>query len=281
MPSPLPPVPRIKIVDVGAMAIEGESEAYAKLVAALPCDVIGFEPQANECAKLRALNRAGHTYLPYVIGDGSRQVFHTCNYPPTSSLFEPNTALLDQFQNLENLTQVVQRTAVGTVRLDEIPECDGTDFLKLDVQGAELLILAGAEETLKNAVVLQTEVEFVSLYIGQPLFADVDRFLRAHGFVFHLFCGLGGRTFKPLVHNHDVNAPLSQMLWAEAVYVRDFMRFDELTPGQLLKLAAILHTNYQSIDLAARALKAYDEKERTDFLSKYFEGVVSKGPPSG
>jgi FkbM family methyltransferase len=275
----LPPIPVIRIVDVGAMHLGEGHEAYAKLKSALHCEVVGFEPVPAECAKLQALNRPGHTYLPYCVGDGSRQVFRECNFGATSSLFEPNTELLDLIQNLENVTRVVRRHDVETVRLDDIPPCQGTDFLKVDVQGAELMVLQGAERTLQQAVVVHTEVEFAPLYRGQPLFADIDLFLRSRGFVLHRFANISGRAFKPLIRDNNVNAPMTQALWGDAVYVRDFMRFGELSSSQLLKLAAILHANYFSIDLAALALKHYDQKEGTGLAASYLDAAVARVPP--
>src|SRR5262249_49269140 len=150
-----------------------------------------------------------------------------CNFSMTSSLFEPNTALLAKFQNLEEAVRVVERWPVETKRLDDIPEVRETDFLKVDVQGAELLVFRGGERMLNDVLVVQTEVEFVPLYKDQPLFADVDTFLRGRGFQFHRMSWTG-RTFKPLILNNDANAAMSQMLWGDAIYVRDFMAFDQL-----------------------------------------------------
>jgi hypothetical protein len=90
----------LTIVDVGAMSLGEGREAYAKLIAAMPCLVIGFELQPAECAKLNARNRPGHTYLPVFVGDGARRTFYECNFGATSSLFEPNTALLQRFQTV-------------------------------------------------------------------------------------------------------------------------------------------------------------------------------------
>jgi hypothetical protein len=82
-------------------------------------------------------------------------------------------------------------------------------------------------------------------YKDTPLFGEIDIHLRSKGFTLHRL-SQAGRTFKPLIFRNDVNATLSQILWGDAVYVRDFMQFDRLAGAGLLKLATILHENYRS-----------------------------------
>ena len=72
---------------------------------------------------------------------------------------------------------------VDQVRLDGILDQD-IDVLKLDLQGYELDALKGCEKLLPRIKAITTEVEFVPLYEGQPLFADIDIYLRARGFRF-------------------------------------------------------------------------------------------------
>jgi FkbM family methyltransferase len=266
----LPGLPRLKIVDVGAMSLGEGTDPYSPLTMATPCDVYGFEPVAKEFEKLKASAKPGHHYLPYFVGDGSARTFYECNFTMTSSLFEPNTSLLAKFQNLEELARVQKTYPVQTTRLDDIPELKGTDFIKADVQGAELMVFEGAPRLLDDALVVHAEVEFVQLYKDQPLFADVDAHLRSKGFVLHLL-GKAGRTFKPLIFMNDVNAGLSQILWGDAVYVRDFMLFDGLSGQALLKIAAILHATYRSVDLVAVALEAYDRQHGTELQSAYMK----------
>ena len=86
----LPDPPRIKIVDVGAMSYGDDSDPYARLVKAVPCEVIGFEPVLAECESLNRRARPGWRYLPHAVGDGTEQVFHQGKFPMTSSLLEPN-----------------------------------------------------------------------------------------------------------------------------------------------------------------------------------------------
>lgn len=265
----LPDLLPVKIVDVGAMSLGEDNDPYARLTEAIRCEIVGFEPVEEECEKLNRNARPGCCYLPYVIGDGSVQMFHECNFPMTSSLLEPNTALLAKFEDLEELVRVVATRTVTTRRLDDIPEARGADYLKLDVQGGELMVLRGARELLKGVLVVHTEVEFVPLYKNQPLFADLDAFLRGQGFALHRIPGFAGRPFKLFSAPHKLDGTVSQLLWCDAVYVRDFMTFDRLSLGQLLKLSAILHQNYGSYDLAALALEAHDRKTGADLAVRY------------
>jgi len=209
-----------------------------------------------------------------MIGDGSARVFYECNAPFTSSLFEPDLAMAENFEYLAECFQVVRTHEVRTKRLDDIPEMADVDFLKVDVQGAEILVFQGALECLKAALVVDVEVDFIPLYKNQPLFADVDAFLRSRGFMLHQLQHYG-LTFKPKFVQHDGAATSQQTSWGDAVYVRDFPAFDGLEPPALLKLAAILHENYRSCGLAARALGAYDRKTRTDLQSAYARLMAS------
>jgi FkbM family methyltransferase len=265
--SVLPYLPRLKIVDIGASESE-QPPAYMGLLRAFSCELVGFEPDAAEYEKLNRHSRPGHQYLPYAIGDGSRRTLYQCSSAYCSSLFEPDEVVANKFHTLGPLMHVTGRSEVDTHRLDDIAETAGADFLKIDVQGAELLVLEGAAKRLNDILIVHTEVEFLPLYKGQPLFPDIDACLRRHGFLFHTLVPFG-RTFRPLIINNNDEAWMRQMIWADAVYVRDFTKFAGLAPEALLKIAAILHENYQSFDLAALALDAYDKQTGSGLQAKY------------
>ena len=172
--------------------------------------------------------------------------------------------------------RVTRTDPVQTKRLDDIPEMKGTDLLKVDVQGAEVLVFDGAAETLKDVLVIELEVCFAPLYRHQCLFSDIDIVLRSRGFAFHRLNGVAGRAFKPLIVNNDVNATMSQWLWADAIYIRDFMTFDQLPPPALLKLAVIMHENYGSFDLVASALEAHDRQTGSGLQPAYIQRLVAQ-----
>ena len=61
-----------------------------------------------------------------------------------TSLYEANRELLDRFHNLDHMFDVVERVPVTTKRMHDLKEITDTDFLKVDVQDAELDVLCGA-----------------------------------------------------------------------------------------------------------------------------------------
>ena len=83
----------------------------------------------------------------------SSGVFRLNSAPMTSSLFEPNAALLERFNGIAELCRVVSREDVTTSTLDSLRgEIGPVDWLKIDVQGGELAVIEGATEILKAVV---------------------------------------------------------------------------------------------------------------------------------
>lgn len=270
------PPPRLTIVDVGAASMGQGTDPHARLSHQPNVSIIGFEPNQAACAKRNAEARPNQRYLPYFIGDGAPHRFYQCANPLTSSLYEPNHALLDKFQNMD--LPVTGVSDVQTVRLDDIAEIDDCDFLKLDIQGAELDAINGGQSLLRNVMVVHAEVEFIPMYKGQPLFGDIDRRLRELGFLLHKFDKIFSRQMKPLIVNNDPYSPFSQIIFAEAaIYVRNFMEFDTLPVNKLINLARILHSVYGSYDLCAVALESIDNMTGTKLRDRYLGRLTRRG----
>jgi FkbM family methyltransferase len=146
---------------------------------------VGFDADERECERMNAQGD-GVLYLPYALGsaDGATATLRITDSPGSSSLLEPNRAVLDQFIYGSKIT-VKATVPVTLTTLDTACERHDIqpDVIKMDIQGAELDVLKGATRAMENALLVESEVEFQPLYIGQPLFRDIDAFMADKGWV--------------------------------------------------------------------------------------------------
>lgn len=82
----------------------------------------------------------------------------------------------------ENTEVPMVTRKVPVLTLDEIVRGKPVDFIKIDVQGAELDVLSGATETLKNVDFLLLECSLVEYNQGAPLASEVIHYLNSRGF---------------------------------------------------------------------------------------------------
>lgn len=262
----------VHIVDVGANPIDG-LPPYTSLLRSGAATVLGFEPNPAALAQLHAVKGAQETYLPHAIGDGQEHTLYVCAAPGMTSLLRPNPEILKYFHGFAEWGRVIEQVTIPTVRLDDIPEARGADLLKIDIQGGELMALRHAEALLQDLLVIQIEVEFLPLYFDQPLFSEIEQYLRARGFMFHRFFPTCSRTIVPVVINNDIYQGLSQLVWADAVFVRDFTRLEAYSNTQLLAASAVLHECYGSFDLVAHLLAEYDRRTCSALGTFYLAGA--------
>lgn len=266
---------RVKITDIGANPVDGDPP-YHWLRLGGNADIVGFEPNPEALEELNGKKGPFETYLPYAIGDGKRHTLYNCFAPGLTSLLKPNPAFTKLFHGFPYWSHIMSTQEVDTLRLDDIPETIGTDLVKIDVQGAELMVFENATARLADALVVHTEVEFLPFYENQPLFGDVEQFLRKQGFVFHRFYPVVSRMIQPMLLGGDIFAGLSQLTWADAIFVRDFSKLDLLETRQLLAMAAIVHDCYHSYDLTLHILIEYDRRTGSTYGSTYMQNLTAQ-----
>ncbi len=95
-----------------------------------------------------------------------------------SSLFIANPAFPHEkyYQNKITVESITLERWAEEVGVRDI------DILWIDLQGAELKAFQGMGPLLSRTKIIFTEVEFKEMYLGQPLFSEVDRYLTANGF---------------------------------------------------------------------------------------------------
>jgi FkbM family methyltransferase len=243
----------LQLVDVGARG--GVDKRWQPFYSFL--DVLGFEPDCAECERLNEAARRfpyRSRFLPYALGREEDEVtFNVCRWPVASSVYEPNPDVLEDFPHAAGLLTVKERRTLATVPLDDVcaremlaPEC-----LKVDVEGAELDVLRGAETALERSLVLDVEVEFDALFRGQPLFADVDMHVRERGWRLLGLRRVSWRRTTPL--SPAGTGYGGQVISADALYFNDRAIRGGLAVGQMLKLAVILSA-YRQHDFALALL---------------------------
>ena len=264
------------MVEIGAAPPGAEQEPFYALLDVFPSSrIAAVELDPDLCDTLNDAAAVGLRYYPCALGraDETRTLYETV-HPLCASLYEPDERYADTFSALD-VMRVRAKRELRTRSLDAFTrehEIGPIDFIKMDIQGAELDVLQGGEETLGAVLALVTEVEFVPLYKGQPLFADVDAFLRERSFMLHKFIEFGGRVMKPLARGGTGVYP-QQFLWSDALYCRDLLRGSELTEDQRLKLAVLLDV-YDSPDVALFLLRQGDTALADEYSSRLMQTGV-------
>ena len=113
----------------------------------------------------------------------------------------------DDFNYSESFNSEIK---VPTTTLDSFTKLHGInliDLLKIDVQGAEALVLAGGSRILQGTRAVVVEIIFYDYYEEQSSFLEIERILHPLGF--RLF------SISELSHN-PMNGRTD---WAEVIYV--------------------------------------------------------------
>ena len=135
------------------------------------------------------------------------------------------------------------------------------DFLKMDVQGAELGILKNGTKRLNNCLAVQLEVSYFCLYEKQPTFGEVDVYMRDMGYVPHRFLDVKKWSIAPTIFNGNFRIPGNQLLESDIIYIKDPLRLNEISNEELQKFATLAHYCFQSVDLCVFLLIEMERRE--------------------
>ena len=174
----------LSYIDIGARG--GPPSHWQKLGQQM--NYLCFEPDPAEAEALRLVFSQTPNFRGVVsecaLGatSGSATLYLT-HSRPCSSLLKPNSDLLNTFVH-RDLFRVEQELSLQTGTLDAELQRLGSigDFIKIDVQGYELEVLKGGEQAVSNSIGCELEVSFIEIYKNQPLFAEVDQWMRARDF---------------------------------------------------------------------------------------------------
>lgn len=169
------------VVDVGAN--RGQFTLYA--LARFPsAHIVAFEPLPKAAEHMRGLFAAEDRVevVPVALGETEGEVvMHLSAREDSSSLLPVGERQVSTFPG----TGEVGTTRADVRTLDSVfvdRKLARPALLKIDVQGFELSVLRGAEQTLSSFDQILVEASFAELYEGQALFPDVSHHLEGRGF---------------------------------------------------------------------------------------------------
>ena len=173
----------LQVVDVGARGgLHERWRPFQRFV-----EMVGFEPDPEECRRLTEADQSGRVrYLPFALGAArATRPFYLCKQLRCSSLYPPNEAFVSAFAPaIAASMTLVRQSSMDVVPLDEVAASEQLhiDAMKINVQGAELEVLQGGARALQGVKLVELEVEFNAQYQGQPLFGELDWYMRSQGF---------------------------------------------------------------------------------------------------
>ena len=169
----------LTFIDVGGHY--GETAKAAHYVFPL-AEIHSFEPvfKSWEVMREKLIGEQYHVYNVALGNKTGKANFWDNEFSGASSLLA-NTKEQD---TIFSITKNRKKTAVDMIRFDYLKNLNGIKldrpvFLKIDVQGAEKLVLEGFGELIKQVDILQVEFSFKKFYEDQTTFKDIIKFINA------------------------------------------------------------------------------------------------------
>ncbi|HET9419551.1 MAG TPA: FkbM family methyltransferase [Nocardioides sp.] len=196
------------ILDIGANVGQ-----YASMVrrAGFQGRIISCEPLTGAYRELAGRAKRDHRWTPLRTAVGSEPGTTTINVAANSFSSSVRTMTDAHLSNAPGSEYISTETVDVTTVRDLVKEhsvVPSRALLKIDTQGFEDEVLAGAGDHVDEFAAIQLELSMVELYEGQSLFDDHYASMRDHGFRLHIMePGFAGRT--------------GQMLQCDGLFVRN------------------------------------------------------------
>lgn len=168
-------------------------------------NLVFFEPLSNSLKILeknlsKYADKVDIQIFPYALGNEEKEVemYVSDHGGMCSSILKPKV-VLEQYPGIK----FPSKELVKMTRLDcaEI-NISNYNFINIDVQGYELEVFKGSENTLKNIDYVYTEINVAEVYENAPHVDTLDEFLTTYGF-------------------SRVETDLSGTTWGDAFYIKN------------------------------------------------------------
>ena len=210
--------------------------------------------------------------------------FYITSRPSGSSVFKPH------YENMSKYSPKAYWTVKEKRNLEFLSLSDfltkykkkSPDLIKLDTQGSELDIIKSLKKNqIDEVLAIEIEVEFIEMYKNQPLFKDIDDFLKKNNFeIMDLRTHRSYRIkdedrggFSKKFYN-VVNLPndfSAKLIAGDAIYLKKIDKSILRDKNKLLKILKIL-VIYHFFD---ETLAILDDAFKNNFINKKEKNLIS------
>ncbi len=171
----------LRVMDVGA---RGGLHSLFLLIPSVT-EIIGFEPDEEECERLRCLTRGQGWRSAQIVpralsGQGGDRMMYITRRPDLSSLLPPLTTSSPDWDVVQ--TRLIPTETFESLRVGGLLE-GRWDYVKIDVQGLEYELLDRLPPDLAEPLVgVEVECRVQQHYRGQHSMAEIIDLMSARGF---------------------------------------------------------------------------------------------------
>jgi len=214
------------VLDVGANG--GQYSSFLRHAVGFRGWIAAYEPDPEIAARAEAAFAADPkwTMTRCALGPAAGEAtFNIMAGRELNSFLTPTSAATERYSAINrverSITVEVRTVAAEVARLMAAHGCT-RPYLKLDTQGYDLEVLAGAGEALRHLVGVQTEMSVIPIYDGMPdMVASIAR-LRAAGFELSAMFPVSSGHFPLLIEvdghfvRNDLMEPMRRSVLAPA-----------------------------------------------------------------
>jgi FkbM family methyltransferase len=191
------------ILDVGANA--GQYSSFLRHAVQFRGVIAAYEPDPETAALAEAAfaDDPKWTMTRCALGPAAGEAtFNLMAGRELNSFLTPSSAAMDRYSSINqverSITVEVRTVSAEVSRLMAAHGCT-RPYLKLDTQGYDLEVLAGAGEALAHLVGVQTEMSVIPIYDGMPDMQTSIARLRAAGFELSAMFPVNSHHFPLLI----------------------------------------------------------------------------------